>query len=678
MVFFAHKGYFKVFCFMLSIFLLFAVPSRAEEVPAKPVIKETSKPTVKGIISEPETTITAIVIEGNVRISSKEILSIIVSKIGDQLLEPKLMRDQQAVYDMGYFSNVKVETQNFEGGVKLVFRVLENPEIKEIEITGNKIVPTDKISSLMETKIGNILNSKMIYGDVMAINNYYNEELEYFYPNHVIDVDWTESGRLTLKIIDGLTIKSIEVKGNTVVPTADLMKLIKSKPGDLLNRKLLNEDSTRIEELYRGKDYLVSMPQPTIDFEKGTIILDVGEAVIEDIKFEGNTKTKASFLMKATRIRTGEVLRNRRVKRDYERLQNLQIFESIEPTFEPGSAPGKVVLVWRVKEQKTGMATFGLGYGGGAGATSRAGLFGTISYTERNFGGRGQRPAVSWQRGVNIDTIALSFTDPAINERSDSLGVSFYNSNYSELRQPVYGTDPVDYAYYDDHRAGGILSFGRYLTDDLQGIISAKREEIRLNKNQYSFYDPVGLAQGNINAMTFAGVYDTRDDIFDPYEGALANVSWQTTGGILKGSYSFNKYQLEFRKYFSLKKGMVFAFRVWGGYIQGADAPATEYFYIGGTDTIRAYFDNSFFGNRMALMNAEFRFPIAKIQYLKGCIFADMGNAWSPGEISTFKKDAGVGIRLVFPKFGLGVIRVDYAVRGGGQGRFAVGIGPSF
>ena len=628
--------------------------------------------------SEPQKTIIdSIIIQGNLNIPAKDILNVITSKIGDPMLEPKIRRDQQSIYDMGYFSDVKVDISGTREGVVVTFRVLENPVVKEIEITGNKIVPTDKLLSLIDTKVGQVLNSKSVYADVMEINNYYNEQLGYIYNNHVPDVDWDKNGKLIFKVIDGLIVKQIVIKGNTVYTYDTLMSLVSIKPDQLLNKNDLTKDVNKIEKYYKDNDYLISMQQPAIDFKTGVVTINVSEAIVDEILFDGNTKTKTSFLKKIVKIKPGEVLRSKRIKRDFERLQSLQIFESIEPIIEPSGKPEKVNIIWKVKEQKTGMALFGLGYGGGVGATSNAGLVGSISYMERNLSGQGRTPSIQWQRGSNIDSGSISYYDPSINLRSDSFGFSLYRSHYNELKQPVYDTNPVQYANYNDYRKGASITFGRFFTDDLRGLISFRRDQLNLFQSADSAYTPIGMMQGNLNGVIVSGIYDTRDDVFDPYIGEFATGAVSVNGGPLKGSFTFNKYQLEIRKYIGFMKDNVIALRGWFGADQG-NVPATEYFYIGGTDTLRAFQDNQFFGTKLVLFNAEYRFPLLKIKYLKGCVFADAGNAWSAGQPFVIYKDVGAGLRLVFPKFGLGVIRLDYAYSSQYNSRFSIGIGPSF
>jgi outer membrane protein insertion porin family len=622
--------------------------------------------------------ITAVEVEGNSSLSADEVLRVISTKIGDPVVESKIQRDIQAIFDSGYFTDVRVDTRFFLGGVKLIFHVLENPVVKEIEFKGNSIVPTSKLISMMETKVGKVLNTKELYGDLGVVNQYYDEDLGYLLkPTHVKDLQWTEDGRLIISLAEGMTIQQIEVTGSSIFSNDMLAKFITLKKGDLFNQKTLKKDTDKIAKYYEKKDYILDTIRPNIDPSKGLVSVRVMEAVVESIKIEGNKRTKDYVIIRNISSKVGMVLKKRRLQRDFERLNNLGYFSSVNIDPEAGSEQGKVVLVVKVKEQKTGLATLGVGYTGGGSSAIRTGVTGAISLSERNFGGRGIGGSVQWQRGVNIDALSAALFNPAINDNRDSIGLSVYQSYMTQIQQPVQGSQPILYAYYDDKRTGGSFTYGHPLNEDLSLFLTLKSERIDLTQSSMSQFIPVGLFAGTSNSATLSGLYDTRDDLFNPNKGTFTSISYQTAGGVLGGDNQFNKAQLEVRQYFPLGKNKTIALRLWGGSLDGS-APVTDFFYVGGADTIRGYPENAFYGSRMLVMNAEFRFPIAKIKILNGAIFADAGNAWFPGQTSsTLHTDVGAGIRLVFPTLGLGVIRIDYAFGQDGS-RSSIGIGQTF
>ncbi|MCD4782576.1 MAG: BamA/TamA family outer membrane protein [Candidatus Eremiobacteraeota bacterium] len=635
--------------------------------------------------------ITAIEVRGNEHVPTEKILSVIRSKVGDILLKPRLRSDVQSIYEMGFFNDVKLDTPYYAGGIKLVYRVQENPVVKKITILGNKIVSTDKLLELIQTKVGSILNMRTLNADLSEINYYYNEALGYeLKPTHIKNVNFTSSGELVLSIKEGMVVKQVDVTGSTLFPEKEMQSLVKMKPGELFNTKQVKKDSTSLSEFYKEEGYILDTIRPQVNYKEGIVSYQIIEAVVENIRIEispakGRTKpkTKEYVVMRNIRTKKGEVLQQDKLKKDIDRLNRRGYFSRVNVDPEPGSEPGKVVLVFKLKEQKTGLATIGVGYAGGGSSAVRSGITGAISFSDKNLGGTGQGAGLSWQRGVNIDNLSASYSNPAINKNQDSFSLSVFRHNYLELKQPLDNEiNNTKYALYDDKRIGGSAVYGRRITDDLRLFLSFRREQIQISRNPNSDYEPIGISKGTLNAAGVGALYDTRNSLFDPTEGAYGDLAFTYAGDVLRGSYDFKKYQLELRKYFPIgrKKKSAIALRAWGGILKGDSnkTPVTETFYVGGTDTIRGYGQNEFFGTRMIVLNAEYRFPIAGIKYLKGAVFADAGNAWFPGdERQRLYSDVGLGLRIVYPTLGLGVIRVDYA-SGENGGRFSVGIGQTF
>jgi len=621
--------------------------------------------------------VVSIEVEGNQKVPTEEVLQVVSTRLGDPLLEPRIRRDMQAIFDIGFFTDVRLDTRYAPGGVRLVFRVLENPVVQSVEITGNQVVPTEKILELMDTEVGQTLNTRVLNADIQNINKYYDSELGYLLtPSHVSEIDFSE-GRLRLTVSDGVAVKSVEVKGVTVFPVEKVRELVKTAPGQLFNRNTLREDSERISEFYEKNDYILDTIRPSLESETGVVTLTVVEAELEEIRVEGNTRTKTETITRNVRTRPGEVLRRKKLQRDLERLNNLGYFKKVDPIIEPGSDAGKVVLLLKVEEQKTGLATIGVGYAGGGSGAVRPGVTGTLSYSDRNLFGEGKSVSVNLQQGADLGTYGISYYDPAINAAQDSIGASVYYTKVDNLQQAVTGAEPGTYALYQQKVYGATVTYGHPFTDDFRGFVTLRRETIDISPDPDTQYAPVGMGKGDLNGVGLSTLYDTRDDVFNPHVGSYGSASLAFQGGVLGGDYDYTKLVLEGRHYIPITERSTIALRAMYG-ASGNGSPASEYFYAGGTDTMRGYKDNAFFGTHLMLMNAEYRFPIANIKMLSGAVFADAGNAWFPG-YSTNKlyADAGVGLRIVFPTLGLGVIRIDYAFGQDGS-RSSIGIGQSF
>ena len=119
-------------------------------------------------------TVSAIEIEGTVKIKDRDVLRAIGFDVGDEVSETDLRTASQAIFDLGWFGEVAPEVG--EDGA-ITFHVVENPVIREIVITGNThrkwysvfgvrlfnlpIVPTSKIMQILrqeDVKKRSVLN----------------------------------------------------------------------------------------------------------------------------------------------------------------------------------------------------------------------------------------------------------------------------------------------------------------------------------------------------------------------------------------------------------------------------------------------------------------------------------------------------------------------------------------
>ena len=170
-------------------------------------------------------------------------------------------------------------------------------------------------------------------------------------------------------------------------------------------------------------------------------------------------------------------------------------------------------------------------------------------------------------------------------------------------------------------------------------------------------------------------VRDTTDNPMNPTRGARDMASIEYAGELLGGDYDFSKYNLEMRRYFQgFKDDHTWALRVKGGVSSSSNLPSHEEYRLGGSNTLRG-FKKTMSGDKMALANVEYRFPIVK--QLQGTVFMDAGQVWQDEEMQLEKPElkysGGLGVRMNTP---LGQIRVDYALGNSGEGampHFSIG-----
>lgn len=123
------------------------------------------------LADEPSPMVIMIGVEGNKAVPSEEILTAVKStQIGSQLNLDAIRVDNAAIYDLGYFSEVlPPEFRRVLGGVKVVFRVVEYPPLKEIKINGLTKMPAKEALPVFTTKPGQVINRNTIAKDLRQL-----------------------------------------------------------------------------------------------------------------------------------------------------------------------------------------------------------------------------------------------------------------------------------------------------------------------------------------------------------------------------------------------------------------------------------------------------------------------------------------------------------------------------
>ncbi len=366
-------------------------------------------------------TVVSVDVSGNAHVPTATILSVVRTKPGQPFDEATVRTDLQSIFELGYFGDqVPPLIRQRPGGIAITFRVVENPVITRIVFTGNAHVPSDTLLALMDTAVGQVLNTNTFHQDVLKINSYY-DKIGYGgqVPTHVIGLNISKDGVLSLNAREGLTVRSIKVTGLPVLPAPLILKSLTLKEGQPYSEDARDKDYEALKKLYDKYDlslgdFEAGIDPTTIDQVKGTadVKYSIYVATVGAIQITGNTVTKDVVVRRQLRLRPGMIITQGLVRRDYERLNNLGFFEKVDIQQKPGPDPKKpyaLTLDWNVKEQRTGTAQIGAGYSGGP---TGQGLTGTLAYSQNNINGTGNGASIRLERGSRVSDGTLSFSVP--------------------------------------------------------------------------------------------------------------------------------------------------------------------------------------------------------------------------------------------------------------------------
>jgi outer membrane protein assembly factor BamA len=398
-------------------------------------------------------------VSGNAHVPTDKILSVVRTRPGQPFDERLVREDLQSIFDLGYFSDqVPPLIRQRPDGIAITYRVIENPVIERITFTGNEHVPSDTLLALMDTAVGQVLNTNTFHQDVLKINSYY-DKIGYSgqVPTHVSGLNISKDGVLSLQIREGLTVSGVDITGNPILRPDLIRAVLTLKVGQPYSDDARDKDYENLKKLYEKYDLQVGdfeagIDPTTVDLTAGTarVKYSIYVAVVGAVQITGNTNTKDVVIRRQLRLRPGMIITQGLLRRDYERLNNLGFFEKVDLNPKPGPDPKKpyeVTLDWNVKEQRTGTAQIGAGYSGGP---TGQGLTGTLSYSQNNINGTGNGASIRVERGSRVADGSISYTIPY-------LGNTPTSERYS-LSASIFTTDQTN--FYQVYQASSAQSIG--------------------------------------------------------------------------------------------------------------------------------------------------------------------------------------------------------------------------
>ncbi|MBO6245073.1 MAG: BamA/TamA family outer membrane protein [Anaerovibrio sp.] len=547
-------------------------------------------------------------------------------------------------------------------------QALVGKTIMDIKIVGatEDVYNTALLS--LDSKVGDTLTIDGLSRDA---NNIY--ETGYFYDLYPSFEEIPEGVIVTYHVFTTPIISDIEITGNSKrESTEKLIKAMQLKPGDRLNRRSLQEDLANIKKVYVNDGYIMAKVHDMGIDDNGKISIQVNEGILEGYKVKGLKKTKEKVVIRELRTKVGEPLNKKDVVRSYNRLTNLNYFESIDIKPIPGVEPNACMLEIDVTEKNTGA------FGVGAGYSTGDGFIGMINVGDSNFRGIGDSISVMYSiSGSSTDARGwlFSYRKPWLDKKETAGTIKIYNRTY---RYNDYDTNGNLVEEMLRKAKGFEIGFTRPVSEySTNGIYFKNSDDTYDNhksgpvdRRQSKWADWNKKNFGLTRSITLSHVTDTRDNIMYPTDGHHVRLAAEFAG--LGGDFKFQKYTIDDSIYRKVGRNQIVALRNAYGH-STSDLSYFNKFRIGGQGTLRGYRDDQYRGNSMYVGSLEFRFPVAN--KIKGAIFTDWGAAWDHGWTPKhFHASVGVGVMVETP---VGPIRID--VGHGSQGnRVHFNVGASF
>jgi outer membrane protein assembly complex protein YaeT len=571
-------------------------------------------------------------------------------------------------------------------------------QVAKITFTGNTSIDTPSLKAVIATRENGFLpwSRKHFFDrpeferDVQRIEAYY---ADHGFPHaKVMGVDVqlnSAKDKVTLKVDikegEPVVVEAVLFEGLDAIPADHLARLkaqIPLKAGQPRNQSLIivGHDMVLNEMKDHGFPYgtvrVVERPGSGPDRVQLAIEADSGPAAVFGVvTVDGNVSVGDGVIRRELAIHQGDEYRLSTITESQRKLYSLELFEfaNITPRL-PEDRSREVPVVVTVAEGKHRKLLLSAGYGSEEKARAR------VNWRHVNFTG-GARTMDTEAKWSSLEHgFRGTFTEPFLFKSGLSLkltGSSWWASEPAYTYRSSGGR-----AIFTKKFGRGPVGFDRGVRNELRMSIIDEHESYAIGadalndstlRDQFIALglDPTtGKGNGRLSALDFDFDRDTANQPLDPRQGYVLSAHMETADNWLGGSFRYNEFEGEGRKYFELGNRLVWASRVKGGTLLGSDSAKIPFFkryFVGGSTSLRGWGRYQVSplspaglpigGRTMLEVSTEARFLVRG--RMSGVFFVDGGNVWSePGRFGPggLRWAVGPGLRYNTP---IGPLRVD-------------------
>ncbi len=645
--------------------------------------------------------IAEIEISGNKDISSDDLkkslkqIGLAEGRVFDRSLLDKVEQELvRQYYNNGkYAVRVKSKVESLERNRVAIHIDISEGEVAKIHginIVGNRAFSEKALLKDFQLKPSGLFSflsssdkysKQRLAGDLETLRSYYMDRGYINFNITSTQVSITPDKRhvyITININEGqkYRVGEIELGGKLILPKKELRALIPFHTGDTFSRRKVTQAINDITERISMEGYAFANVNAIPEYNQETrqvalrFFVDPGKRVyVRRIQISGNSKTRDDVIRREIRQMEGSLLSIEKLNLSRRRLNRLGYFGqvNVETPAVPGT-PDQVDVNVSVTEQPSGSFSAGIGYSQAQGALVNA------SITQNNFLGTGTSNSLTINNS-RVNTIySFSYNNPYYTKDGISRGFrAFYReTNAGNANVARYLTDVY----------GGGVNYGLPLNENNTFRLGLDYEHTYLkttDNTPQEFLDFItenGDKYDVFNASV-GWIYDTRNRGLFPTDGVRNRLNLQVA---LPGStLEYYKVELNHKRYIPVGRRSTILLRGevnYGGGLKGLSGPPPfEYFYTGGSQSVRGFQANSL-GPRPAdgssdrslggafetVGGIEYLFPPSEeSESLRLALFADIGNVFAgvdDFDAGKLRSSYGVGLVWLTP---VGVLKLSYA-----------------
>jgi outer membrane protein insertion porin family len=255
------------------------------------------------------------------------------SRVGDRYSPEMVREDLKSLYSLGFFEDIVVRADIFEGGLRLSYVLYEKPSVESIKFVGNRKLSTEKVKAKVDLVEGGVIPPGALAKNVEKIRLFYEEEGYYRAKIEASEERLSpQEVAVTFTIAEGdkFDVSDIEIVGNVALRAKDIKSKLQTSElylfffGGTLKREELRRDLDRIRLYYLDNGFLdIAVEEPEIQVDEAKkklrIIIKLQEGPqyrIRQLSIAGNKLFTESDFLSRMQSRAGGVFGREKLQAD--------------------------------------------------------------------------------------------------------------------------------------------------------------------------------------------------------------------------------------------------------------------------------------------------------------------------------------------------------------------------
>jgi outer membrane protein insertion porin family len=289
---------------------------------------------------QPPVLVKELTVEGNRRVQEAVILGRVKTTLGGPFNTSQLSEDVRSVFALGFFDDVQVKVEDFEGGVKISFMVAERPFVRDVDFAGNKKATTAELLEKIDLKLGSVYNPVDVQRARERMKDFYEDE-GYFEVQITPDIEKFADGdvKVLFTINEGrqMKIDRIVIRGNKGLTDKQIKEAMATQERQYyilrgtVQRQRLEDDVERILGLYNDHGFIharVESHEVTVDREKARVIINLvvvegAQHLVSGVTVTGVTLLPESEILRQVKLKAGDVFSRGKIRESVKGLEEL-------------------------------------------------------------------------------------------------------------------------------------------------------------------------------------------------------------------------------------------------------------------------------------------------------------------------------------------------------------------